>query len=269
MLKFISLGCKVNSYEGNALKELFFLNGFKEDGEYDIVVINTCSVTAVADQKSRQIIRRERRNNPNAILCVMGCYSQKNAEYVKKECGADIIVGTSNRDKIIDFVKQFIKDKKQIAESVGVGAVIFSALWNNRIKDIVFSFDKVLNFDGETAPYVQYTYARCLSALRKGGKIDFDKVDYSAIASDEAYEVVKSVLAFGDSVAQAGKLREPCMVSRHIVDLAEKFNRFYIDHRIVVDDDGTRNARLLLTQAVANTLKTGLSLLGIDAPQEM
>ena len=114
MLKFISLGCKVNSYESNALKELFLLNGFKEDGEYDIVVINTCSVTAVADQKSRQIIRRERRNNPNAVLCVMGCYSQKNAEYVKKECGADIIVGTSNRDKIVEFVKQFIKDKKQI-----------------------------------------------------------------------------------------------------------------------------------------------------------
>ena len=114
MLKFISLGCKVNSYENNALKELFLLNGFKENDEYDIVVINTCSVTAVADQKSRQIIRRERRNNPNAILCVMGCYSQKNAEYVKNECGADIIVGTSNRDKIVDFVKQFIKDKKQI-----------------------------------------------------------------------------------------------------------------------------------------------------------
>ena len=114
MLKFISLGCKVNSYESNALKELFLLNGFKEDGGYDLVVINTCSVTAVADQKSRQIIRRERRNNPNAVLCVMGCYSQKNAEYVKKECGADIIVGTSNRDKIVEFVKQFIKDKKQI-----------------------------------------------------------------------------------------------------------------------------------------------------------
>ena len=148
-------------------------------------------------------------------------------------------------------------------------AVIFSALWNNRIKDIVFSFDKVLNFDGETSPYVQYTYARALSALRKGGEIDFDKADYSAILSDEAYEVAKSVLSFGDSVAQAGKLREPCMVSRHIVDLAEKFNRFYIDHRIVVDDDGTRNARLILTQAVANTLKTGLTLLGIDAPNEM
>ena len=114
MLKFISLGCKVNSYESNALKELFLLNGFEENGKYDIVVINTCSVTAVADQKSRQIIRRERRNNLNAILCVMGCYSQKNAEYVKNECGADIIVGTSNRDKIVEFVKQFIIDKKQI-----------------------------------------------------------------------------------------------------------------------------------------------------------
>ena len=114
MLKFISLGCKVNSYESNALKELFLLNGIKEDDDYDIVVINTCSVTAVADQKSRQIIRRERRNNPNAILCVMGCYSQKNAEYVKKECGADIVVGTSNRNKLPDFIKQFIKDKKQI-----------------------------------------------------------------------------------------------------------------------------------------------------------
>ena len=112
MLKFISLGCKVNSYESNALRELFFLNGFNEASKPDIIVINTCSVTAVADQKSRQIIRREKRNNPEAIVCVMGCYSQKNGEYVQKECGADIIVGTSNRRKLVDFCKDFIKDKK-------------------------------------------------------------------------------------------------------------------------------------------------------------
>ena len=80
MLKFISLGCKVNSYESAALKELFLKNGFKEDGKPDVVVINTCSVTAVADQKSRQIIRRERRNNKYAVLVVMGCFSQKNGE---------------------------------------------------------------------------------------------------------------------------------------------------------------------------------------------
>ena len=116
MIKFISLGCKVNSYESNALKELFLKNGFNETSKPDIIVINTCSVTAVADQKSRQIIRREKRNNNNAIICVMGCYSQKNAEYVFKECGADIIVGTSNRAKLVEFVKSFIFNKKQIIE---------------------------------------------------------------------------------------------------------------------------------------------------------
>ena len=116
MLKFISLGCKVNSYESSALKELFLNSGIKEDGEQDIIVINTCSVTAVADQKSRQIIRRERRNNPNAIICVMGCYSQKNAEYIKNECGGDIIVGTSNRRKLVVLLKEFIEDKKTIID---------------------------------------------------------------------------------------------------------------------------------------------------------
>lgn len=161
------------------------------------------------------------------------------------------------------------KDKHAIAESVGVGAVVFSALWNNRIKDIVFSFDKVLNFDGETAPYVQYTYARCASALRKGGEIDLDNLDISAITDDEGYEVIKSVLTFGDSVRQAAKLREPCYVTRHVVDLAEKFNRFYIGHRIVVDDASVRNARLLLAKSVATVIKTGLGLLGISAPEEM
>lgn len=114
MLKFISLGCKVNSYESSALKELFLLNGFKEDDKQDIIVINTCSVTAVADQKSRQIIRRERRNNKNAVIVVMGCYSQKNADYISSECGADIIVGTSNRNKLVDFVIDFLKERKPI-----------------------------------------------------------------------------------------------------------------------------------------------------------
>ena len=116
MLKFISLGCKVNSYESSALKELFLNNGIKEDDKQDIIVINTCSVTAVADQKSRQIIRRERRNNPNAIICVMGCYSQKNAKYIKNECGGDIIVGTSNRRKLVVLLKEFIIDKKPIID---------------------------------------------------------------------------------------------------------------------------------------------------------
>lgn len=170
---------------------------------------------------------------------------------------------------IIEEKNPDTKNKDEIAESVGVGAVVFSALWNNRIKDIVFSYDKVLNFDGETAPYVQYTYARCASALRKGGDIDFDNMDLAAITTDEGYDVIKSVITFGDSVRLAAKLREPCYVTRHVVDLAEKFNRFYIDHRILVDDAPTRNARLALTKAVGNVICCGLGLLGISAPSEM
>lgn len=170
---------------------------------------------------------------------------------------------------IIEEKNPDTKNKDEIAESVGVGAVVFSALWNNRIKDIVFSYDKVLNFDGETAPYVQYTYARCASALRKGGDIDFDNMDLAAITTDEGYDVIKSVITFGDSVRLAAKLREPCYVTRHVVDLAEKFNRFYIDHRILVDDAPTRNARLALTKAVGNIIRCGLGLLGISAPSEM
>ncbi len=170
---------------------------------------------------------------------------------------------------IIEEKNPDTKNKDEIAESVGVGAVVFSALWNNRIKDIVFSYDKVLNFDGETAPYVQYTYARCASALRKGGDIDFDNMDLAAITTDEGYDVIKSVITFGDSVRLAAKLREPCYVTRHVVDLAEKFNRFYIDHRILVDDAPTRNARLALTKAVGNVIRCGFGLLGISAPSEM
>lgn len=179
-------------------------------------------------------------------------------------------------DKAVEKARAIIEEKNpqstrkdEIAESVGTGAVVFSALWNNRIKDIVFSFDKVLNFDGETAPYVQYTHARCASALRKGGEIDYSNIDFDSITTDEGYDVIKCVLAFGDSVRLAAKLREPCYVARHVVDIAEKFNRFYIGHRIVVDDDKVRNTRLLLTKAVANVINTGLSLLGIDAPEEM
>lgn len=170
---------------------------------------------------------------------------------------------------IIEEKNPDTKNKDEIAESVGVGAVVFSALWNNRIKDIVFSYDKVLNFDGETAPYVQYTYARCASALRKGGDIDFGNMDLAAITTDEGYDVIKSIITFGDSVRLAAKLREPCYVTRHVVDLAEKFNRFYIDHRILVDDAPTRNARLALTKAVGNVIRCGLGLLGISAPSEM
>ena len=110
MIKVVSLGCKVNSYEASAIKEqLFSLYPLK-----DITLINTCSVTAVADQKSRQIIRRERKKNPDGILVVMGCYSQNHADYVLNECGADIVVGTSNRQEIPLLINSYLNNKKKI-----------------------------------------------------------------------------------------------------------------------------------------------------------
>ena len=112
----VSLGCKVNSYENSALREIFLSKGFKDDNKNpDIVLINTCSVTSVADQKSRQIIRRYAKKFPSSILVVMGCFAQKNAE-VALNCGANIVVGTSNRDKIPSYIEQFIKDKKNIVD---------------------------------------------------------------------------------------------------------------------------------------------------------
>ncbi len=179
-------------------------------------------------------------------------------------------------DKAVEKAKSIIAEKKtegidvdKVSEAVGVGAVVFSALWNNRIKDIVFSFDKVLNFDGETAPYVQYTHARCCSLLKKGGTVNLDDLNLDSVANDEGIAVIKSLISFADSVKKAATLREPCYVSRHIVDLAEKFNRFYIAHKIASAEEGLKNARLILTLAVKNTIKTGLSLLGIDAPEAM
>lgn len=179
-------------------------------------------------------------------------------------------------DKAVEKAKSIICEKKtegidvdKVSEAVGVGAVVFSALWNNRIKDIVFSFDKVLNFDGETAPYVQYTHARCCSLLKKGGTVNLDDLNLDSVANDEGIAVIKSLISFADSVKKAATLREPCYVSRHIVDLAEKFNRFYIAHKIASAEEGLKNARLILTLAVKNTIKTGLFLLGIDAPEAM
>ena len=113
--KLISLGCKVNFYENNALREMFLLNNYVEDNNNpDVVVINTCSVTKVADQKSRQIIRREKRKNPNRVVVVMGCSSQNHGEEILSSTGADIVIGTSYRNKLLDLINEFKINNEKI-----------------------------------------------------------------------------------------------------------------------------------------------------------
>ncbi len=161
-----------------------------------------------------------------------------------------------------------LKDREKTAEQVGVGATIFAMLFNSRIKDMVFDYDKVLNFDGETGPYVQYTYARCCSLLEKC-VADGDDFDEDGIANPEAYALVKALEKYPESVRLAGEKYEPSIVARQIVDIAQAFNKFYFEHNIKSAAPAVRNARLALVGATRQVIESGLTLLGIAAPQRM
>ena len=168
---------------------------------------------------------------------------------------------------IIDEKNPDLENKRDVAQKVGVGAVIFGALYNNKIKDIVFSYDKVLNFDGETSVYVQYTCARANSVLQKGGVVtSFDIPELSA----EEIELVKAIATFPETVQNAGEKYEPSFIARFAVDVAQKFNKFYFNCKILsAEDEKTKNFRLALTNATLQALKNAFALLGIGIPDKM
>ena len=160
-----------------------------------------------------------------------------------------------------------LENKMDVAKKVGVGAVIFGALYNNKIKDIVFSYDKVLNFDSETSVYVQYTCARANSVLQKGGVPQTFEIP--ALTAEEI-ELVKALSAFPETVRSAAEKYEPSYVARFAVDVAQKFNKFYFDCKILAaEDEKTKNFRLALTSATLTALKNAFALLGIGIPEKM
>lgn len=189
----------------------------------------------------------------------------------------DVLNGAIEKTReIIEEKNPNIENLEEITSQVGIGAVVFNELSNNRIKDYTFKWDQILNFDGETGPYVQYTHARCASLLRKAGEEivakaqDPKNVDFALLAkSDSAYELTKLIYAFPGVVEQAGEKYEPSIITRHIIDIAQCFNKFYHDEHIIVDDEVEKTSKIALVIATKRVIATGIGLLGMKAPERM
>ena len=163
-----------------------------------------------------------------------------------------------------------LENKEEVATKVGVGAVIFGALYNNKIKDITFSYEKALNFDGETSVYVQYTCARAASVLAKAKEAGVAYAQAEIVEPNaQEFELMKTLADFPDAVVSAAKNYEPSMIARFAVDAAQKFNKFYIDCKIMQAEPQLRAYRLRLTEAALTALTNALALLGIGVVEKM
>ncbi len=162
-----------------------------------------------------------------------------------------------------------LPNKEEVSKQVGIGAVIFNDLYNSRIKDVVFSWERILNFDGETGPYVQYTHALACSVLARAENFDLTNVDYSLLQDDATFELVKLLSNYNAKLIDVSIKDEPFVLTRYIMEVARGFNKFYHDNIILTDDVVLTNTRLLVVQATANVIKDGLSILGIKAPTQM
>lgn len=172
--------------------------------------------------------------------------------------------------QIIEEKNPNLPDKEAVANAVGIGAIVFQELSNNRIKDYTFSWEKALAFEGETGPYVQYTHARACSVLRKAPENwASEGIDYNVLVEKAEVEVLRLLRRFPDVVKDAAEKYEPSLITRYTVDLAQAFNRFYHDHAILVEDKKVAGARLALVDAVRQTLKNGLYLISVKAPERM
>ena len=173
-------------------------------------------------------------------------------------------------EKIIDEKNPNIENKEEIARKVGVGAIIFNDLSNSRIKDEIFDWDMILNFQGETGPYIQYIYVRTKSLLEKAGYIpEIEKVNFNKLQEKEAIETIKLLYRFNEFVQNSATKNEPSIVARYLIDVAQKFSTFYNEHKIITEDKSVQNARLALTYCVGVVLKTGVGLLGMEMPDKM
>ena len=196
-----------------------------------------------------------------------GKMSTREGTLIKLE---DILKEAVTRAKaIIEEKNPNIEGKEDIAKKVGIGAVIFNDLSNNIIKDEVFDWDIMLNFQGETGPYIQYMYVRTKSILEKENyTMNKELVDISEL-EEHGIELIKQIYSFNDIVKQAVDKNEPSIISRYLIDVAKLYSSFYNDNKIIVEDEKIKNTRLCLTYMVGNVLKIGTGLLGMEMPDRM
>ena len=209
------------------------------------------------------------------VLLPTGKMSTREGTVVKLE---DLLNESIERaKKIIEEKNPDLENKEDVAKKVGVGAVIFNDLANNRVKDEIFDWDTILNFQGETGPYIQYTYVRTKSIIEKAGidysniknEIDFSNISAKELEGEEAQSILKLIYSFEDVLIQVTEKNEPSILSRYLINVAQAYSTFYNNNKVIVDDEVTRNARIFLTYATSVVLKTGAELLGMKMPEKM
>ena len=177
----------------------------------------------------------------------------------------------------ISRVKEIIKEKnpdlenmEENAKKIGIGAVKFSNLCTTLIKDQIFDWGNVLNFNGETGPYIQYTYVRTNSVLNNVNEIpNIKDVDFNLLLDEDSINVINKIYNFNNTVISATEKNETSIIARYLIELAKAFSTFYNNNKIIVEDEKTKNARVYLTYAVGIVLKSGMGLLGIEMPEKM
>ncbi|MGM0396235.1 MAG: arginine--tRNA ligase [Bacillota bacterium] len=170
---------------------------------------------------------------------------------------------------IIEERNPDLENKDLVAKQIGIGAILFQELFNQRIKDYTFNWDRTLSFEGETGPYVQYTHARANSLLEKGGFDPGDKISFDKLTGEDEINIIRMIYDFPGTILDAMEKNEPFYITRQIVEIAKAFNKFYNSTQIITDDEETKKARLALVYSTKTVIKTGLGLLGIEAPNKM
>lgn len=163
-----------------------------------------------------------------------------------------------------------LPDKEEAANKVGVGAIIFHDLFNQRIKNVDFSWEDVLSFDGTTGPYVQYTYARAKSIIKKNKDVvEYERIDCNVLTEDMGYALIKALSGYEEAIEKAAERYEPSVIARYLVSVATSFNRFYHECPILQAEEKTKQARLILVDLAQRMILDACSLLGMSCPEEM